>query len=95
VSGRERRDLPRIDHRFETICLAVEQPEPAATQAGAARLDHGQCGAHGDSCIERVAALTQDFHTRFGGELMRAGDARFAGPSYLIGVNCQRQYQQR
>ena len=31
----------------------------------------------------------------FGRELMRASDARFAGSSYLIGVNCQRQYQQR
>ena len=69
----------------------MQQPERAAAQARAARLDHRERRAHRDRRIERVAALLQDFHPGLGCQRMRARDSRFRRLARVVGDDERRR----
>ena len=73
---RLRRDFARVDHGLESIRRAMQQPESAAAESRAARLDDRERRAHGDCCVESIAALLQDLQSRLSRQLMRARDRR-------------------
>ena len=73
------RFFPAVYHHLEPVRRAVQQPEGAAADTGTGRLHNRQHGADGNSRIEGVTALGENFVTGLGGQEVRAGNGRFAG----------------
>jgi hypothetical protein len=55
----------------------MQQPEPAAADAGTVRLHHCQHRCYGDRGIKRIATLCQYIETGIRRQRMRAGDGRW------------------
>ncbi len=69
----QRRTLAPVDHHFEAIVCAMQQPEAAAAQPRAVGLDHGQHGTDRHRRVEGVAAQLEHGNARRRGLGMSAG----------------------
>jgi hypothetical protein len=90
-----RRHFPCIDQQVETVAGAMQEVEPASTEARAPRFGDFECRADRHGCIERIAARRQDLEPRLARERIGTGDGRNRWLVRFIGKRPLREEQQR
>ena len=65
--------------------MVADEHEASATDVSCCGIDDGESEAHGYGCVDRVAALLEDFYACIGGVVVDADDHGVLGSHRLVG----------